>query len=256
MNREVPVRENPAPKEEWVLRWLLKKLKAGNAYRVEPGSFLLFRQLIDRIPLKTLATTLSDYKFLLVLGDVFSDLENGILSTASEVLSDSLQSGSESSHTLSGSPTREDSDKKGKKRKRASGYEDAMDLDEPQPTHSSYLLAFMRTLDTLYCLVNLTNKTQSTDDIATAHLKHALREQPEPLAKILGRSFKMGAVATEEYSKANLNTSLRHLFYVLSAALDLWELRSSRLDDADNNSSNVSLSHRLLCLASRVALTC
>ncbi|GAD98397.1 hypothetical protein ANI_1_876074 [Paecilomyces variotii No. 5] len=238
VNREVSVHEHAAPKEEWVLRWLLKKLKAGNAYRVEPCSFLLFRQLIDRIPLKTLAATLNDYKFLPVLGDVFGDLENGVLSTATEVSHDALHSGSESSHTISGSPSREDGDKKGKKRKRASDYGDAMDVDEPQPSHKSYLLAFIRTLDTLYCLINLANKVQTTDDIATAHLKHALREQPEAVAKILGRSFKIGAVATEEYSRANLNTELRHIFYVLSSTLDLWDLRSSRLDDAESNSSN------------------
>ncbi|KAL1885470.1 hypothetical protein Plec18167_000964 [Paecilomyces lecythidis] len=254
VNREVSVQENAAPKEEWVLRWLLKKLKAGKAYRVEPGSFLLFRQLIDRIPLKTLAAILSDYKFLPVLGDVFSDLENGILSTATGFAPDALHSGSESSHTISGSPGKEDGDKKGKKRKRASGYGDALDLDEPVPSHKSCLLAFVRTLDTLYCLVNLANKVQTADDIATAHLKHALREQPEAVAKILGRSFKIGAVATEEYSRANLNTELRHTFYVLPATLDLWDLRSSRLDDGESNSSNECFANHCFPQALRLQL--
>ncbi|KAJ9307046.1 hypothetical protein DTO217A2_3466 [Paecilomyces variotii] len=254
VDRDISLRETPAPKEEWVLRWLLKKLKAGNAYRVEPGSFLLFRQLIDRIPLKTLAATLSDYKFLPVLGDVFSDLENGILSTATELSSDPLLSGSESSHTLSASSSREDGDKKGKKRKRASDYGDAMDLDNPQPSHRSYLLAFTRTLDTLYSLVNLANKTETTDDIATAHLKHALRDQPEAVAKILGKSFKIGSVATEEYSRAKLDTELRHLFYVLPAALDLWDLRSSRLDDGESNSSNDSFANYCFPQALRLQL--
>lgn len=241
--RSSTIRENPAPKEEWVLRWLLKKLKAGEAYRADPASFLLLRQLIDRIPPKTLAATLSDHKFLSILSVVITEVANGVVRAFENTSSDLHLSGSESSHTLGRSPTiPQDADRKGRKRKRTSDDEDedaVMDLSQQQPpTLTSYLLTFMRILDCLYGLVSLVNKAQGDHAIASSHLKHTLRGEPESIAKILGKSFKMGAIAAVEFSDAQRVTDLQHLFYVLPAVLELWELRSSRQDDSENKSSN------------------
>lgn len=258
--RASTVPENPAPKEEWVLRWLLKKLKTEENYRVEPASFLLLRQLVDRIPPKTLAATLSDHKFLGILGTVVTEVANGVIRAFDEsTSSDVNRSGSESSHTLGGSPPRqEDADRKRRKRKRTSDDEDedAMDIDDPpqQPTLTSYLLAFIRILDCLYGLVSLANRAHGDHASAGSHLKHALRGEPESVAKILGKSFKMGAIAAVEFSDGQSITDLQHLFYVLPAVLELWELRSSRQDDSDNKSSNEAFARYCFPQALRLQL--
>src|SRR5438034_7596954 len=69
-----------APKEEWVLRWLMKKLNASSStgpsnYQLNEYSWLLFQNLINRIPPKNLAATLNENKFMAILIDAVTDLE-------------------------------------------------------------------------------------------------------------------------------------------------------------------------------------
>ncbi|EAW07511.1 ribosome biogenesis protein URB2 [Aspergillus clavatus NRRL 1] len=240
INRTGQISINAAPKEEWVLRWLLKKLRAGKSHRVEPASFLLLRQLIDLIPVKTLATILKDQKFLATLSDVIADLEEDVFASLENGTVDFLRSGSESSHTLSDSSHQDDKcDKKGTKRKRAGDDDqDAMDIDDQPQTPTSCFLAFIRVLDCLYSLVTLASRTVGVDEVASSHLKFALRGEPESIAKLLGKSFKLAAVATTQLSHAQKTTDLQHLLYIIPAVLDLWELRSSRRDDSDAGSSH------------------
>lgn len=242
INRTPHIQTKAAPKEEWVLRWLLKKLKAGKNYRVEPASFLLLRQLIDLIPPKTLAITLKDHKFLGILSHAITDLEDDVFAGLENGTTEFLHSGSESSKTLSDST--QDAgryDKKGTKRKRpGDGEPDAMDIDEQPQTPTSCFLAFIRALDCLYSLVNLANRTLGVEEVASAHLRHALKGEPESIALTLGKSFRVAAVATNQFSHSRKITDLQHLLYVLPAVMELWELRSYRRNDSDSGSSNVS----------------
>lgn len=248
INRPARIPRNAAPKEEWVLRWLLKKLKSGKDYRVEPASFLLLRQLVDLIPPKILAAILKDHKFLAILNDSVADLEEGVFAAVKEDAAGSLgRAGSETSHTLSDSPhesERHKKEKKGMKRKRAKDDNDdrdpdAMDIDdEPQSPSSSYL-AFVRLFDCLYSLVMLVNERLGVDEVASSHLKHALRGGLESVAVVLGKSFRVAAIATVQLSQWRRVTDLQHLLYVLPAVLELWELRFSRRDDSENKTSNV-----------------
>jgi nucleolar pre-ribosomal-associated protein 2 len=236
INRNGHVQTNAAPKEEWVLRWLLKKLRAGKSHRVEPASFLLLRQLIDLIPPKTLATILKDQKLLPTLSDVVADLEEDIFATLENGKADDLRFGSESSDTLGDSPHDE---RKGTKRKRAvADDQDAMDIDEQPQTSSSCFLSFIRLLDCLYSLVTLTSRVAGIDEVASSHLKHALRGEPELVAKLLGQSFKLAAVVSKQLFDARKTTDLQHLLYIIPAVLELWEMRSSRRDDSDAGSSH------------------
>lgn len=245
INRAPQIQHNAAPKEEWVLRWLLKKLRTGKNYRVEPASFLLLRQLVDLIPPKTLATTLKDQKFLGILNDMISDLEESIFAGIEDGTVEFLSSGSESSQTLEDLPEQTTKrDKKGTKRKRAGGNDggdnqDAMDIDEPPQTPGSCFLTFICVLDCLYSLVVLANHTLSLDEVASSHMKHALKAEPESAATLLAKSFRLAAVATTQFSHGRKTTDLQHLLYVLPAILEMWELRSFRRDDSENNSSNV-----------------
>lgn len=237
-NRTGHIQTNAAPKEEWVLRWLLKKLRAGKSHRVEPASFLLLRQLIDLIPPKTLATILKDQKFLATLSDVIIDLEEDISSTLENGKADDLHFGSESSDTLGDSPHDE---KKGTKRKRADADDqDAMDIDQQPQTSSSCFLSFIRVLDCLYSLVTLTSRAAGVDEVASSHLKHALRGEPESVAKLMGQSFKLTAIVSKQLFDGRKTTDLQHLLYIIPAVLELWEMRSSRRDDSDAGSSHES----------------
>ncbi|KAL2854139.1 Urb2/Npa2 family-domain-containing protein [Aspergillus pseudodeflectus] len=231
---------NPAaPKEEWVLRWLLKKLKTGKNYRVEHVSFLLLRQLIDLIPPKTLASTLKDHKFLDVIEHAIGDLTDNVLTGLVDGTADILPSDSESSRTLSDSSRANGGhDKKGTKRKRAreNGL-DATDIDEPR-TPASCFLTFTRVLDCLYSLVTLSNRTAGVTEAASSHLRNALRGEPQQAANTVGKSLMLASVAITQFSHGRKTTELQHLFYVLPSLFEVWELRSHRQDDSSQGSSH------------------
>ncbi|KAI9367812.1 Urb2/Npa2 family-domain-containing protein [Aspergillus egyptiacus] len=242
INRAPQVPFHAAPKEEWVLRWLLKKLKAGKNYRVEPASFLLLRQLTDLISPKTLASTLRDQKFLEILDHAITDLTDDVFSGLGDGLGDVLPSDSESSRTLSeSSHVNEGFDRKGTKRKRASeNQQDAMDIDEQPRTPASCFLAFTRIMDCLYSLASLCNRAATVNEAASSHLRHALRGEPRSIATTIGKSFTLASVAISQYRHGRKTTELQHLFYVLPALLEIWEWRSHRQDGSDQGSSNES----------------
>lgn len=221
-----------------MLRWLLKRLRSGRNYRVDPTSFLLLRQLIGLVSPKNLATILKDQKFLSILCETVADLETDIYATVGNGLS--IPSfDSDSSHTLVGSQVDEQPGIQGTKRKRLGESNiDAMDLDEPPQSPASCFLAFIRVLDSLYGVVDLTQKALGVDEIANSHLKLALRGEPEVVAQLLGRAFQVAAVAITQFSQAGKTTDLQHLLYVFPAMLDLWESRSYRHDDTDSKASN------------------
>ncbi|KAJ5351368.1 hypothetical protein N7452_000342 [Penicillium brevicompactum] len=240
VHRDVRIQTNATPKEEWVLRWLLKRLRSGKNYRVDASSFLLLRQLIDLISPKNLAAILKDQKFLSILCDTFADLETDIFAGIGTGLA-SFSSDSESSHTLTGSPPRDDRrGSQGKKRKRMTTETDAepMEQDKERQNPAACFLAFIRALDCLHGFMTLSQRILSTNGVANSHLKLALRSEPEAVAMLLGRSFRVAAVAAKQFSNAGQTTDLQHLLYVFPSAVELWELRSYREDDADNKSSN------------------
>ncbi|CAL5871737.1 uncharacterized protein PFLUO_LOCUS5990 [Penicillium psychrofluorescens] len=218
------------PKEEWVLRWLLKRLKSGKNYRVEPASFLLLRQLVDLISPKNLAAILKDHKFLSILGDTVADLEADVFANVEHGLN------SEAGHTLAGSPPgNEANGTKIKKRKRVSFANNAG--GRPQDSAQCFL-TFIRALDCLFGVVMLAHQTLRTDEVAHSHLKLALRGEPEEAALFLGRSFWVASGTAKHFSQAGKTTDLQHMLYVLPAALELWDFRSYRQDDTENKSSN------------------
>ncbi|KAJ6026254.1 hypothetical protein N7444_013933 [Penicillium canescens] len=107
VHRDVRIQTNATPKEEWVLRWLLKRLRSGKNYRVDAASFLLLRQLIDLISPKNLAAILKDQKFLSILFETIADLEADIFAGLGNGIA-ALSSDSDSSQTPAGSPTHDD----------------------------------------------------------------------------------------------------------------------------------------------------
>ncbi|KAJ5082444.1 hypothetical protein N7532_011487 [Penicillium argentinense] len=244
-----------APKEEWVLRWLLKKLRNGKNFRVDPNSFLLLRQVIDRVSARNLATILKDQRFLSVLCDTVADLEADISVTSGGGVPISSPE-SDSSQTLASSPPANDGrGSHGTKRKRNEGNDtDAMDLDEQPQNPASCFLTFIRALDCLYGIVTLTQLTLTSDENAHSLLKLALRGEPEVVARLLGQSFQLSAVAITQFSHARKTTDLQHMLYVLPAMLEMWELRSYGQDDKDHKASNDCFAQSCFAYALRLQL--
>lgn len=255
-HRNVNVQKGATPKAEWALRWLLKKLRNEKNYRVDPTSFLLLRQLLDMISPKNLATTLKDHKFLPVLCDTVADLETDISATVRSGQS-ILSVDSDASQMLNdSSPQKDDRGMQGTKRKRvvSENAEDGVDTDERPPNPASCLLAFIHALDCLYGVVMLAQRALNDDEIAHSHLKLALRGEPAVVARLLGKSFQVAAVAVTEFSQAGKTTDFQHLLYVFPAMLDLWESRSYRQDDTDNKTSNESFAESCFAHALRMQL--
>lgn len=245
------VQEEPFPKAEWGFRWLLKKLKNEKSYRVEPTSFLLLRQLLDMIAAKSLAIQIKDHKFLSILYDTVADLETDIFATMRSGQS-ILNHDSDSSQTVL-SP-QQGRVAQGTKRKRVVAESEEEDANEPPPNPASCLLAFIRALDCLYGVLLLAQRTLNTDDSAHSHLKLALKGPPATVAGLLGKSFRVAAVAVTEFSQAGKTTDLQHLLYVFPAMLDLWESRSDSEDDANNKSSNECFAQSCFAHALRLQL--
>lgn len=226
--------EESYPEAEWVLRWLVRRLNQQSQFRVEPDAYLLLRQLIDLIPHHLLVNLLPNYDILSILHSTLSDLEEIILTALGDPSFESLQSGSESSLTLTSSPTQAEPEKaKGTKRKRLSEVEDgvAMDVDEKQPLSSAGgLLTYLRVLDCLYCLVTIASSSPE-EESSDSQLKNIVKLEPESGAAILSKAFRIAAVATTHFSQKSMTTDLQHLMHVLTGVLAFWELRSlSKVD--------------------------
>ncbi|KAJ5091526.1 hypothetical protein NUU61_006396 [Penicillium alfredii] len=255
VHRDVQVQSNATPKDEWVLRWLLKRLRSGKNYRMDPASYLLLRQLIDSVSPKSLAAILKDHKFLSILCDTVAGLEADIFASMNNRVT-AFSSDSDSSFTMAGSPPNNRRGSQGTKRKRVGAEADAdiMDLDDQPQDPASCFLAFVRTLDCLHGFGTLVQLTNEQDAVANSHLKLALTGEPEVMAMLLGRSFRVAAVAVMQFSHAGKTTDLQHLLYVLPAVLELWEMRSRRQDNTDNKSSNDAFSKSCFAHALRLQI--
>ena len=238
------VQKHAAPKEEWVLRWLLKKLKADKNYRVEPDSFLLLKRLVDLIPPKRLAMTLSNQRFLDVLHNCVVDLKDAVSSSSVDNRMLAARYDSETSHTISDSAYDNDkAEKRGMKRKRMVDEYHGQRQQEHVMSPASCFLAFVRLMDSLYSLVVLANGRSGVDEVSSSHLKRALRGPLESVAMVLGRSLQVATMAAVQFSQSGSPIDLQHIIRLLPAVLDLWELRSSRLDTSESESSNVRALH-------------
>lgn len=216
----------PAPKEEWVLRWLLKKLKAaqndaaGPGYRVDKASWILLRALVGRIPPKPLAGILGENKFLNILGEVLE----GLGDTAH--ISDGL-SGSVSASPSAGA----ESPKRGRKRKRSETTADDGDI----PSCSSGRDLLFAVLEAVDQLVSLLSRVPDSQTAIRSQLKLVLRGEPALAGRILGCTLRYAGDALMQLSHAaNEQQGLLHL---LLSTVAIWEYRSNNAGDISGNVS-------------------
>ncbi|PGH13910.1 hypothetical protein AJ79_03325 [Helicocarpus griseus UAMH5409] len=229
-----------APKEEWVLRWLMKKLKASSqqqqqgqsSYRLDAKTWILLQQLFDRIPAKPLAFILSENKFLSILEDSLTDLVNALNIRAEQASANDTRN-SESSATLQESPV-SISSKRGQKRKRTedgSGFTGSVG-----GLPGLWIDTLCAIIGSVKVLVTLPEQLPEVNSTAASQLKLVLRGEPPTAATVLGRSFELARNAIEEMDKGfpALETQL---LSALSSLLEIWRLSSERVGDANNMST-------------------
>lgn len=231
-----------APKEAWVLRWLMKKLKASSPqreelqtnYRLHTQTWILLRQLLERIPIKPLAFILNEHKFLQILKHSLADIMDASNASPERLgFQESLHS--ESSATIQGSPVSE-ALKRGQKRKRT---ENGLDSVEPQGAiRGSWIDTFCAVLKSVKTLVALAHEFSGVESASHSHLQLVLRGEPQTAAAILGQSFVLTRKVVEKWDKRFPELHAQ-LMRALSATLDIWRLSSERLCDATNLSSDV-----------------
>ncbi|EER37485.1 conserved hypothetical protein [Histoplasma capsulatum var. duboisii H88] len=234
-----------APKEAWVLRWLMKKLKASSPqreelqtnYRLHTQTWILLRQLLERISIKPLAFILNEHKFLLILKYSLADIMDASNASPERLeFQESLHS--ESSATIQGSPVSE-AWKRGQKRKR---MENGLDSVEPQGAiRGSWIDTFCAVLKSVKTLVALAHEFSGVESASHSHLQLVLRGEPQTAAAILGQSFVLTRKVVEKWDKRFPELHAQ-LMRALSATLDIWRLSSERLGDATNLSSDNTFS--------------
>ncbi|PGH17592.1 hypothetical protein AJ80_04771 [Polytolypa hystricis UAMH7299] len=240
-----------APREEWVLRALMKKLKASagqeqgdnNNYRLHENSWHLLRALFDRIPSRSLAIILHDNKFLQILKDTLVEIGNRRTCTDARPGLGDRQT-SDSSATLQGSPVLS-SPKRGKKRKRG-------DPDAESSVTGSWVDVFLSVLIAIRTLVAQIQHDASGP--ANSQLQVVLRGEPQIVADILSHSFESSAAIIKEWGQGSAVKTEEQLLSSLVAILELWRLRSDRLDDATHRLSNDAFYSRVLPQALKLCL--
>lgn len=228
----------PAPKEEWVLRWLLKRLKT-TTYRVHPRSYILLQQLLQRISRRAIASTFVEYKFAQILKNIVDDLNNAVFKSLSDG-ANRISSDSETSETVQGSPVRS------KKRKRGNDSADAdndivmYDAGNRESQSERAILAYGRFSDAFYVLMNLVNTQSDRGDVSQFHLQQSLRLDPAIAAEILGKLIRLFAGLIVEYAKEKKSDQLQHLSKTATVYFSLWDLKKVGINGIDKSSINVS----------------
>ncbi|EEA25687.1 hypothetical protein TMatcc_006083 [Talaromyces marneffei ATCC 18224] len=240
----------PAPKEEWVLRWLLKRLKTAT-YRVHPRSYILLQKLLQRISRRAIASTFVEYKFAQLLKDIVDDLNNAVFKSLSDGITRS-PSDSETSETVQGSPVRS------KKRKRGNDNAGADDdivmhdagSGDSQSEHA--VLAYSRFSDALYVLMNLVNDQSDRGNVSQFHLQQSLRLEPAVLAGILGKLIRLSGGLAVEYVQEKQSDQLLHLLKMTTAYFSLWDFKKAGINSADKSSINTAFSESCFLEALRL----
>lgn len=256
INPVTEVRTSSAPKAEWTLRWLIKKLKNGKSFRLHHTTFLLFAQLIGLVETKALAVILSDFDFLSVLDETLSDLEEAVFAGLEDGFADIEQSGPESSLTLDSSQNQNEAiDQKGTKRKRSleGGSADAMEIDDSPQTPAACLLAFIRLLDCVFNLLVFVAEDLGVDENTRSRLTKSIGSEPESGAIKLARAFRTAAVGVSYFFQRRMTTDLLHLMYVIPALQGMWRLKSTNKDSSPSKESDESFAKH--CLPSALRLT-
>ncbi|EAS30449.3 nucleolar pre-ribosomal-associated protein 2 [Coccidioides immitis RS] len=214
----IAVQVTAAPKEEWVLRWLMKKLKAplsevNSSYTVEESSWILFRILLGRIPPRTLATILTENKFLNVLQSSLEEIEALI----------SRSSGPITQHGVSKSSSGS------RKRKRTETPAESGAPPVSSCPSNSLVYTFLSVASTVKRLVVLADSIRQAT--LKAQVQLILRGEPKIAADLLRRALRCAASVDEVLRNNHELDAVDGFFKDMLAIIEIWKLRS----DGDGN---------------------
>ena len=245
------------PREEWVLRWLLKRLDADSAKQsnfdiatspsLVPEAWLLLRVVLARLPATVVSRFLKTYKFIVVLEKTLQRLceylGHAATKKSSNTESDRSRESSSSATIENGSSIEV---KNSKKRKR----------DETEPEFSTN--AGEARIDSAKLFTCICSALQQIGDRATdvshgeallpaEYIKAALKTSPEAAARIVGSClsilerlvFVRVPGHPEKPSEISCDT-------MLVPVLTIWNFRSSPAEDIAGLLSAVSLIYCLL----------
>ncbi|KZZ88441.1 Nucleolar 27S pre-rRNA processing, Urb2/Npa2 [Ascosphaera apis ARSEF 7405] len=217
-----------APKEEWVLRWLMKKTRSSNAegqgYRLHPTSWKLYRNLVYRIPARSLTALLHEYKLLDILKATFRDLDTSANTTA----------------TTSDDPT--PSGKRGKKRKRPSEINSAKDAEQTAEDGSTgmtvqsqghILLSILQFIHSLSSIPS--NSAPNHISEMKAKVQLVLRGDVQTAAQIIGSAYRHASAAISKWTANGSDESIDQLLQAMFSLQIVWDCRVDR-SAVDKNS--------------------
>ncbi|KAL8661726.1 MAG: hypothetical protein Q9202_005348 [Teloschistes flavicans] len=228
--------DHQGPREEWALRWLLKKLEVAEggslSVLLELKVWRLFGELIPRLPVTNLARLLRDHGFLNILQNTFKSLADAMVQhetpAQDRLQSLATRSSASSSEASSSSATISDPDMKGRRSKKRN-------RDGTNKMHSQVTPAL--DLGPVFCqLCGVLRQLQASaqDDshgYAVEHLKMSLRAPTEQAANIFGRSLTVAYSLLLYDSRASL---------YLSAQKDLLRIVLTVMDDRENTFGELS----------------
>jgi nucleolar pre-ribosomal-associated protein 2 len=215
---------------EWVLRWILDKLKdeaeLGVQARANPTAWKLLDWMVHVLPTSRSATHLRDAGFLTILEKTLQENfeKDGVIRPVAVTQDDDRSKRSSDS-----SETAQEDSKPSKKRKRPSSGVEVPSKKVALETRGLEEL-FGAVTTVMRSLVEKSKVYGGTEEIAyTEHMKMALRTESAQAARIL--KFWMSAVLNllEVDPSTPVNTMENSLD--LSLVLEIWELRTVDADD-------------------------
>ncbi len=237
-------------KEEWVLRWLLKKLDTPNtSTRLDPRTWSFMASLVERIPVENAARILTGHNLLHTLEQ---SLAAGLAEARAAGRSHislpgggrdrihDTSDGSKSSSTVAGGPAA--GSPKGSRKRKRSGLLVENDSPTVAPTHAGRVIdtLFHSTVSLLSRLVSM-SKTPSSEesDLAGQYMTAVLRTSPDRAASLLGTALSAAEFVMLDERCSFLETTTTGSSPLLPF-VSVWEYRSVSTDDLSGRASNVS----------------
>lgn len=213
-----------APKEEWTLRWLLKKTKPSTKDASESSEikspanddhrkWLLFYYLVGRTPIKKLAKISRDQDAMQQIRDalyhqVVTQTKSGSLAATSIPKRNTSHESEDDDYETPQGRT--------KKRKRSPATKESSDGVSPT---LQIVFSILKTLT--FCLDNALAQKHG-DAVAQQHLRIALSLPPEMVAAIIGHILQLMRLLGDSITPAATRNELLRL---LQGSLHLWDLR-------------------------------
>lgn len=236
---------------EWVLRWLLEKLRSqetiGSTARSSPRAWTLLKALAHLMPLSNVARLLNASGFLSTLERTLE--ENCTPKPADIARSEAVAAGSTlqtRQSTLDSSTTLEEQSKPTRKRKRqGSSVEHGPPSKRPLRGNAVTIL-----LDSIVeCLHTIVLLSKDVDQEAASrqHMKFVLQTDSTQAARIL-RNWLLAVVLAHQYgSKPPVSLNYAHMkASCFSSILEIWNSRSIDTDDEINVSASLFSSQCLV----------